>query len=58
MKVVKAKSAILQGARAYAYARDLDFTFVYLTISPGHGHVDFLTFKIEVQSLFPATVCS
>lgn len=33
VKVVKAKSAILQGVRAYAHARDLDFTFVYITIS-------------------------
>ena len=29
----ESKKAILQGARAYAHARDLDFTFVYLTIS-------------------------
>ena len=58
MKVVKAKSAILQGARAYAHARDLDFAFVYITISPGHSRVDFLTFKIEVQSIFPVTACS
>lgn len=28
VKVVKAKTTILQGARAYARARNLDFTFV------------------------------
>ena len=30
MKVVKAKTTILQGARVHARARNLDFTFVKL----------------------------
>ncbi|EKX91484.1 hypothetical protein HMPREF9999_00977 [Alloprevotella sp. oral taxon 473 str. F0040] len=29
----ESKKCYLQGARAYAHARDLDFTFVYITIS-------------------------
>lgn len=46
MTVVKAKNDILQGARAYAHERDLDFTFVYIVVCSKVKPIDILLFTM------------